>query len=104
MFVGDRGLGIGSRLKGHLKYGGNWKPVKNSLFTPVLVTNEHNSSQTCLFCYKKLSHPVGAMTNKKGEKRLKTTLGSFVCLNPLCLSVLSGGTTKRRDTMSSITL
>ncbi|KAI9469779.1 MAG: hypothetical protein EXX96DRAFT_623386 [Benjaminiella poitrasii] len=89
MFVGDRGLGIGSRLKDHLKYGGNWKPVKNGLYTSVLITNEHNSSLTCLFCYKKLTHPVGAMTNKKGEKRLKTTLGSFVCLNPLCLSVLS---------------
>ncbi|KAI9485407.1 MAG: hypothetical protein EXX96DRAFT_475739 [Benjaminiella poitrasii] len=104
MFVGDRGLGIGSRLKGHLKYGGKWKPVKNSLYTSVLITNEHNSSQTCLFCYKKLSHPVGAMTNKKGKKRLKTTLGSFVCLNPLCLSVLSGEATKRRDTMSAMAI
>ncbi|KAI9477872.1 MAG: hypothetical protein EXX96DRAFT_484224 [Benjaminiella poitrasii] len=104
MFVGDRGLGIGSRLKGHLRYGGNWKPVKNSLYTSVLVTNEHNSSQTCLFCYKKLTHPVGAMTNKKGEKRRKTTLGSFVCLNPLCLSVLSGEATKRRDTMSAMAI
>ncbi|KAI9486687.1 MAG: hypothetical protein EXX96DRAFT_627135 [Benjaminiella poitrasii] len=65
MFVGDRGLGIGSRLKGHLKYGGRWKPIKNSPYTSVLITNEHNSSQTCLFCYEKLSHPVGAMTNKK---------------------------------------
>ncbi|KAI9486852.1 MAG: hypothetical protein EXX96DRAFT_475266 [Benjaminiella poitrasii] len=93
-------LSIGSRLKGHLKYGGNWKPFKNSFYTSVLITNEYNSSQTCLFCYKKLTHPVGAMTNKKGKKRLKTTLESFVYSNPLCLSVLSGGATKRRDTMS----
>ncbi|KAK4521530.1 uncharacterized protein ATC70_012146 [Mucor velutinosus] len=26
MFVGDRGLCVGSRLKGHLKYGEKWKP------------------------------------------------------------------------------
>lgn len=25
MFIGDRGHGNGSRIKGHMKYGGSWK-------------------------------------------------------------------------------
>ncbi|ORE18855.1 hypothetical protein BCV71DRAFT_234551 [Rhizopus microsporus] len=54
MFVGDRGLCIGSKIKGFLKYGGNWKLNKNSFYTTVCITNEHNTSQTCLFCFKKL--------------------------------------------------
>ncbi|ORE01445.1 hypothetical protein BCV72DRAFT_236348 [Rhizopus microsporus var. microsporus] len=58
MFVGDRGLGIGSRIKGYMRYGGYWKPLKHSLYTYVCITNEHNTSQTCSYCFQKLSHPV----------------------------------------------
>ncbi|ORE22848.1 hypothetical protein BCV71DRAFT_284282, partial [Rhizopus microsporus] len=29
MFVGDRGYCVGSTIKGHLKYGGQWKSRKN---------------------------------------------------------------------------
>lgn len=61
MFAGDRGLCIGSKIKGFLKYGGNWKSNKNSLYMTVCITNKHNTSQTCLFCFKKL--PSG--TRKK---------------------------------------
>jgi hypothetical protein len=48
MLVGDLGLGIGSRLWGFIKYGGKWKPQKNSLYSSVFYTNEHNTSQMCL--------------------------------------------------------
>ncbi|KAI8091495.1 hypothetical protein BDF21DRAFT_332254, partial [Thamnidium elegans] len=52
MFVGDRGYGIGSTIKGHARQGGLWKPKKHSLYSSVCITNEHNSSQTCIFyCY-----------------------------------------------------
>ncbi|KAI9249362.1 hypothetical protein EDC94DRAFT_527773, partial [Helicostylum pulchrum] len=27
MFIGDRGYGVGSNIKGHIKYGGKWKPA-----------------------------------------------------------------------------
>ncbi|KAI8886531.1 hypothetical protein K501DRAFT_177409 [Backusella circina FSU 941] len=33
MFIGDRGHDIGSRIKGHLKYGGHWKEKKHRLYT-----------------------------------------------------------------------
>jgi hypothetical protein len=46
MFIGDRGHGTGSRIKGHIKYGGHGH-------VPVAITNEHNSSQTCVYCFKK---------------------------------------------------
>ncbi|KAI9470663.1 MAG: hypothetical protein EXX96DRAFT_585315 [Benjaminiella poitrasii] len=60
MFVGDRGFGVGSRIQGHLRYGGNWKAQKHSLYTSVCVTNEHNSSKICSFCFHKISHPLSA--------------------------------------------
>lgn len=58
MFVGDRGYGIGSVIKGHSRQGGVWKPQKHSLYTSVCITNEHNTSQTCLFCLKNFFIPL----------------------------------------------
>ncbi|KAL4206359.1 hypothetical protein AB4K20DRAFT_1773551, partial [Rhizopus microsporus] len=58
MFVGDRGLSIGSRIKGFMRCGGHWKPKKHSLYATVCITNEHNTSQTCIYCFNKLPHPV----------------------------------------------
>ncbi|ORE05084.1 hypothetical protein BCV72DRAFT_186897, partial [Rhizopus microsporus var. microsporus] len=51
LFAGDRVLYIGSKIKGFLKYFRNW--IKNSLYTTVCVTNEHNTSQTRLLCFRK---------------------------------------------------
>lgn len=79
MMIGDRGHGIGSRIKKHQRFGGHWKESRHGLYTPTLITNEYNSSQTCLFCYSKLSHPVGVVAGK-----IKTVNGSFVCLNQKC--------------------
>ncbi|KAG1445632.1 hypothetical protein G6F56_009846 [Rhizopus delemar] len=58
MFVEDRGLAMGSRLKGFMRYGGLWKPKQHSRYAAVYVTNEQNTSQTCVFCFKKLMHPL----------------------------------------------
>ena len=55
MFVGDRGYYVGSTIKGHLKYGGQWKSRKNSLYTSICITNKHNTSQTCLFLLQETS-------------------------------------------------
>jgi hypothetical protein len=40
MFVGDRDLSVGSRIKGFMRYNGHWKPKKHSVCTTVCVTNE----------------------------------------------------------------
>lgn len=79
MFIGDRGHAIRSPIKGHLRFGGYWKELRHSRYTPTLITNEHNSSQTCLWCFSKLSHPY---TAKDGT--VKKTNGSFICLNDVC--------------------
>lgn len=90
MFVGDRGYGIGSAIKGHSRQGGVWKPRKHSLYTSVCITNEHNTSQTCLFCFEKLFHPITTWINKAGQKKIKSVNGSFICYNQrMCLSTCS---------------
>ncbi|ORE20109.1 hypothetical protein BCV71DRAFT_176395 [Rhizopus microsporus] len=58
MCVGDRGLCNGSKIEGFLKYGGNWKLNKSSLYTAVCITNEHNTSQTACFASKSFSIPT----------------------------------------------
>ncbi|KAI9485891.1 MAG: hypothetical protein EXX96DRAFT_546929, partial [Benjaminiella poitrasii] len=62
MFVSDRGLGVGFRIQGHLRYGGNWKAQKHSLYTSVC---------TCPFCFHKIFHPIKIL-NKDGRKIIKT--------------------------------
>ncbi|CEP09091.1 hypothetical protein [Parasitella parasitica] len=79
MFIGDRRHAVGSPIKGHLRFGGHWKELRHSRYTPTLISNEHNSSQTCLWCFSKLSHPYTAL-----DGQVKMTNGSFICLNAAC--------------------
>ncbi|CEG74498.1 hypothetical protein RMATCC62417_09702 [Rhizopus microsporus] len=73
MFVGDCGLGIDSRIKGYMRYGGHWKPLKHSLYTSVCITNEHNTSQTCIYCFQKLPHPVQTVYEQSVARLSVTT-------------------------------
>lgn len=100
MFVGDRGYCVGFTVKGHLKYGGQWKPRKNSSYTSVCITNEHKTSQTCLFCFKKLQRPLRVTGNTK----LKVVNGTFQCVNPDCPSVLAGKAIHTRDSLSTMAI
>ncbi|KAI8642134.1 hypothetical protein BD408DRAFT_432732 [Parasitella parasitica] len=77
MLIGDRGHGISSPIKPHQRWGGSSSTLDR--FTPVFVTNEHNSRQTCLWCFRKLSHPY--ITS---QGIAKTTSGSFLCLKKSC--------------------
>ncbi|OAC99582.1 hypothetical protein MUCCIDRAFT_114775 [Mucor lusitanicus CBS 277.49] len=79
MFVGDRGHGYGSAIKGHLRFGGHWKEERHARYVPTIITNEYNSSQTCLFCFNKLSHPIYPRKNA-----VKVNKGTFICLHPQC--------------------
>ncbi|EPB84660.1 hypothetical protein HMPREF1544_08603 [Mucor circinelloides 1006PhL] len=73
------GHGVGSRIKGHQRFGGTWKQEIHGRYTPTVITNEYNSSQTCLFCFRKLSHPLKTIGDE-----VKTINGSFVCINNKC--------------------
>jgi hypothetical protein len=68
MFIGDRGTDVGSRVKGFRRYGGHWKEGVYGLNTPVCVTNENKTSQTCIFCYSKPSHPQAPITLSETRK------------------------------------
>ncbi|KAL0097138.1 hypothetical protein J3Q64DRAFT_1711616 [Phycomyces blakesleeanus] len=57
LFIGDRGTGTGSRIKGFRKYGGKWKQNINGEAVNVCITNECNTSQTCIFCFSPLTNP-----------------------------------------------
>ncbi|KAI8642977.1 hypothetical protein BD408DRAFT_415645, partial [Parasitella parasitica] len=53
-----------SRVKGHRRFGGFWKQQRHGRYT-----------QTCVFCFHKLPHPVAALNGK-----MQRTAGSFLCL------------------------
>ena len=103
MFVGDRGLSISSRIKGFMCYGGQWKPKKHNFYTAVCITNEHNTSQTCIYRFNKLSHPVRTI-HRNGASQLRTINGAFVYDNPSCVSVQAKKAVKRRDTLSAMVI
>ena len=103
MFIGDRGTGVGSRIKGFKRYGGRWKEVIHSEATNVCVTNENLTSKTCIFCFRRLTHPRISVT-KNGEVFSRKVKGSFYCTNPLCVSVLSKCAAKSRDSLSALAI
>ncbi|CAO3668667.1 unnamed protein product [Rhizopus microsporus] len=101
MFVGDCGLGIGSRIKGYMRYGGHWKPLKLNLYTSVCITSKHNTFQTCIYYFQKLSHSVQTVY-KNGARRLRAINGAFICDNPNCVSVQAKKAVKGRGTLSAM--
>ncbi|EPB84962.1 hypothetical protein HMPREF1544_08240 [Mucor circinelloides 1006PhL] len=76
MFVFDRGHDVGSHIRGHQRFGGAWKQKLHGRYTPTLITNEYNSSQTCLFCFHKLSHPMVASQRQQDQKHKR-----IICLS-----------------------
>ena len=98
-FVGDRGYSVGSRIKGFKKYGGKWKPHNHSRYISTIITNEFNTSQTCVYCFHKTTHPVHIVDNI-----LQTSNGTSVCTNPACILVKSGSSHKGRDAISSLAI
>jgi hypothetical protein len=102
-FVGDRGYCVNSRIKGFRKYGGKWKPTRHSRYCPTIITNEYNSSQTCVYCFAKTTHPAKAVTTKKGVL-LKSVNGTSVCSNPQCILSKVAATHQPRDRMSALAI
>ncbi|EPB87743.1 hypothetical protein HMPREF1544_05403 [Mucor circinelloides 1006PhL] len=83
LFVGDRGY---AKVHGRC--------------CPVLVTNEHNTSQICLFCFKKASHPLKLVT--KNKQYVRNVNGSSVCTNPTSTLRTKGETHKARDSLPAL--
>ncbi|KAG1174754.1 hypothetical protein G6F71_004662 [Rhizopus microsporus] len=103
MFVGDRGTGVGSRVKGFMRYGGKWKENMHAEAINVCVTNENKKSQICVFCFKKLAHPKRKEV-KNGKAIFKSINGAFICTNPSCVSVKNRRAVKSRDALSALAI
>lgn len=67
MFIRDCGTGQDSRIKGYLRYGGKWKEEINGQYTSLCITNEHNTSKICVYCFSNLDHPSYTKQTKKGK-------------------------------------
>ncbi|CAO3699750.1 unnamed protein product [Rhizopus microsporus] len=103
MFVGDRRTGVGSRIKGFMRYGGKWKENMHAEAINVCVTNGNKASQICVFCFKKLAHPKRKEV-KDGKTAFKSTNGAFMCTNPSCVSVKNRRAVKSRDALSVLAI
>jgi hypothetical protein len=90
--IGHAGSGVGTRIKGHLKYGGKWHRKICRQQGIVLVTNEHRTSMTCPFCHSRIIHP-----KNKG----KSNNGTSCCINTKCETVKIGKNSFGRDALSA---
>ncbi|KAI9474268.1 MAG: hypothetical protein EXX96DRAFT_487983, partial [Benjaminiella poitrasii] len=82
--------------KGFLKYGRKWKTDLHANFTMVCITNEFNTSQTCMHWYQKPLHPV-QVKKANGGSTIQSNRHSFLCVNLRCISVRAGMEMHSRD-------
>ncbi|ORE02264.1 hypothetical protein BCV72DRAFT_177069, partial [Rhizopus microsporus var. microsporus] len=73
-------------------------------YTSVCVASKHNTSQTCVFCFKKLLHPNRKTIDKNDRVNLKNVNGDFVCVNLVCTSLKADQNTHTRDTQSAVAI
>ena len=80
-----------------------WKEQLHGKHVNVCITNEHMTSQACIYCYQKLCHPK-AMLTKKNKQVSQEIKGALMCVNPKCVAVKSGRSTKSRDALFSLAI
>jgi hypothetical protein len=91
--------GVGLRIEGHTKRGGTKMRQRHRRYTIVSMTNEHRSSQTCIFCFQQVQRPK---TRKlKGKWKPVFVNGSSLCMNAQCLAYRHGCNTRNRDTQAA---
>lgn len=101
--IGKAGTGVGLRIGGHTKRGGTKMRQRHRRYTIVSMTNEHRSSQTCVFCFQQVQRPK---TRKlvKGKWKSVSVNGSSLCMNPQCLAYRHGCNTRNRDTQAAFAI
>ncbi|CEI94993.1 hypothetical protein RMCBS344292_09194 [Rhizopus microsporus] len=72
MFIGDRGTGVGSTIKGYRRYGRKWKQELHGMYVNVCIINKNMTSQTCIYCFSKLDNPMHRKTIKDKEIKKKS--------------------------------
>ncbi|KAI9478867.1 MAG: hypothetical protein EXX96DRAFT_482583, partial [Benjaminiella poitrasii] len=103
LFIGDRGTGVGSSITSGLRYGGNWKMKNHARYAPVSITNEHNTSQVCVYCFKKIIHPKRTRIIQ-GVERSVDCNGSSVCINREFTSFKANRSVQSRDQQAAVAI
>lgn len=93
MAIGNAGTGVGSTIKGYDRRGGKWLPKTHKRYAQVAMTDEHMTSQLCVYCYFPITH--GRNLDNK------IILGTARCLNPNCEAFKQGRACNNRDIMSA---
>ncbi|KAI9473394.1 MAG: hypothetical protein EXX96DRAFT_487343, partial [Benjaminiella poitrasii] len=101
LFIGDRGTGVGSSIRSGIRYGGNWKMKNHARYAPVSITNEHNTSQVCVYCFKKIIHPKRARIIQEVERSVDCN-DSSICINRECTSFKANCSVQSRDKQSAV--
>jgi hypothetical protein len=96
MCIGTAGICSGSRIKGHLRYGGKKLRKCHRKYATIAMTDEYKSSQTCSACFSQIVHPKRPV-NVNGKLRTKSVNGSSLCLNSECPTYKFGVNTRNRD-------
>jgi hypothetical protein len=91
-FVGTAGVCNGSRIKGHLKYGGKRVVEQHSRSGAVLMTSEQMTSKICPFGFFEIRLAKATVDGKSVRVH-----GAVECINPKCDSFGLGYTKRARD-------
>lgn len=100
MFMGDRGTDVASIIKSHRRYRGQWEQNRHSRDVAVCITNEHKTSQTCIYCFDQIRHPTArySVSGKTAKRRVNGTLTG---LNRQCILWQERRSCQTRDTVSA---
>ncbi|KAI8880037.1 hypothetical protein K501DRAFT_192233 [Backusella circina FSU 941] len=101
MMIGDRGTGIRSTIRRYNRYGGTWKAKIHGRYAASCITNEHNSSQICVYCFKKVVHPKKEKKTHGKIKRVDSN-GSTICINSDYVAFKVGQAVQSRDKQSAL--
>ena len=103
MCIGIAGTGVGTRIGGHLKYGGGQIRARHRRYATVCMTNEFMTSQTCSSCFGPVVRPQKRVL-KEGKWKSKSVSGSSICYNDDCPSYKRGSNTKNRDVEAAVNI
>jgi hypothetical protein len=93
MLIGNRGTGVGSSIKGYSRRGGKWISETHGRYAVAAITDEHMTSQLCIYCFAPIVHP----SDQDGN----VILGTSRCINYNCPAFKQGRATNNRDKMSA---
>ena len=99
---GTAGSGAGSRIHGHVRWGGKW--LREQLLRQdvvVVVTDEFCTSKTCTSCFQRLQLQKSRRL-VGGQIKTRAVNGAVVCPNPLCPAVRAGYATRPRDSNAAL--